>query len=178
MTCWHWWSCRTTSIVSQAAHQLHMVTTFPSLHPVEGRVSSKVKWAQQHIEKLRVTITQFPTPLRGNDFVRFEDNPSTRERSYYITRLPDILRTLDSLPGMLCRTSEAPSIISLVIWSQSAPGRKRPTSRTFRSLKLPRNTRLPVFVERYKELGQKRYDTSMPMNHTRAESSCFGNSMN
>lgn len=52
------------------------------------RLTAKVKWAKKHIEKLESSLK--PYPQRGSDFVRFEDDRTKRERSYYLTKLPDI----------------------------------------------------------------------------------------
>ena len=52
------------------------------------RLTAKVKWAKKHIEKLEPSLK--PYPYRGSDFVRFEDDGTKRERSYYLIKLPDI----------------------------------------------------------------------------------------
>lgn len=58
---------------------------------VVDRLAAKAKWAKKHIEELETSLSDFVGPPHtASEFIRFEDDHNTRERSYYCVRVPEV----------------------------------------------------------------------------------------
>jgi hypothetical protein len=89
---------------------------------------AKILRAKKHIKDLSDDLDAFSNSYR-DDLVRFEDDQETRERSYYVTSVPDIPMEITTIVGDILHNLR--SALDHLAWQLVLNARNEPNEHTY-----------------------------------------------